>query len=167
MLPLKAAFLIVTFVPFTEYSPLQPLVIEKPPGTVKLAVQPLTLFPELFVMVSSAVPHFLPFSSQELPAFHENENPLAETEEDCGRELAGVLETAGVFELTGAFELDELPGFCAVLEPGVLLELGVFAELGTLLELGSELTAALELGGISDPEELCKLLSFEDNDPVE
>lgn len=161
MPPLKAAFLIVTFMPFTEYSPLQPLVIEKPLGTVKLAVQPLTLFPELFVIVSSAVPHFLPFSSHEFPVFHENENPLAETDEDCGRELAGV------FELVGTFELDELPGFCEELEPCVLLELGIITKLAALLELGSELAVSLELGGISTAEELCGSLSVEVNDPVE
>lgn len=172
MLPLKPAFLIVTVVPFTEKSPLQPLVIEKPFGTVKLAVQPFTLFPELLVIVSSAVPHFFPFSSHEFPFFHENEKPLAETEEDCGPD-----ELAGALEITGVFELDEL--LCAELELGLLLELEIFTELAVLLEFGtfielaelpepgSESAAALESGGISNPEELCKLLSFEVNDPAE
>lgn len=109
------------------------------------------LLPELFVMVSSAVPHFLPPSLQVFPLFHENVIPLVGTL-DVFEEL---LEPEGV--LCGVLELDGL--LCEVLElealdeppaPGVLEEL---PEPDELLELGgfSVLDVSDGSDGISEP----------------
>ena len=142
ILPLKSALVTVTVVPLTLYLPLQPLDIAKPFGTENFAVQPFMLFPELLVMVSSAVPHFLPPSSHVFPAFHEKEMPLVGTVcEPVPEEL---------FELEEELlELDEeLPELEWLEELDELLEPDDPPELDVLLVLDG--LSALELSDGSD-----------------
>lgn len=128
------------------------MVIAKPLGTENFAVQPFMLLPELFVMVSSAVPHFFPPSLQVFPLFHENVIPLVGT----------LCELCGVLELDVTTELEVLEPE-AVLEEALELEaldeppvLDVPEELpkpDELLELGglSVLDVSEESDGISEP----------------
>ena len=93
-------------------------------------------FPELLVIVSSAVPHFFPPSSQVFPAFHEKLMPPVVTELDALPEFE---------ELDVPDVLEELP---------VLDTLEELPELGTLEELSElnvpeEPPVLEELGGIS------------------
>lgn len=70
----------VTVVPLTLKLPLQPLEMAKPLGTENFAVHPSIFLPELFEIVSSAVPHFLPPSLHVFPIFHEQAIPPVGTE---------------------------------------------------------------------------------------
>lgn len=143
ILPLKSALVTVTVVPLTLYLPLQPLDIAKPLGTENFAVQPFMLLPELLVIVSSAVPHFLPPSSHVFPAFHEKEMPLVGTgREPVLDELFELEEELPELEwLDELLELDDPPGLDVLLELDELLE---FDELSVLeLSDGSD--------GISEP----------------
>ena len=122
--------------------------IAKPFGTENFAVQPFMLLPELLVIVSSAVPHFLPPSSHVFPAFHEKEMPLVGT--DCEPVFDELFELEE--EL---FELDEeLPELEWLEELDELLELDDPPELDVLLVLDelleSDELSALELSDGSD-----------------
>ena len=95
--------------------PLQPLDMAKPLGTENFAVQPFMPFPELLVIVSSAVPHFLPLSSQVFPAFQEKIMPPVETEDAGLEELSEFDELDVLFvpdtleKLSGPDELEPPP----------------------------------------------------------
>ena len=82
----------------------------KPLGTENFAVQLFIFFPELFVMVSSAVPHFFPPSSHVFPTFHEKPMPPVGTEDagfDMLPEFDGLDALFVLDVLEELFELDE------------------------------------------------------------
>ena len=135
---MKSALVTVTVVPLTLYLPLQPLDIANPFGTENFAVQPFMLLPELLVIVSSAVPHFLPPSSHVFPAFHEKEMPLVGT--DCEPVLNELFELEEELleleeelpELEWLEELDDPPELDVLLMLDELLELEELGELSAL-----------------------------------
>lgn len=107
-------------------------------------------FPELLVIVSSAVPHFLPPSLQVFPLFHEKDIPLVGTDETVLEELLELVELPELDELLVLDVLEELPELD---EPPVLDVPEELPEPEELLEQGvlSVLDVSDEYDGISEP----------------
>ena len=87
-------------------------------------------FPELLVIVSSAVPHFFPPSSQVFPAFHEKLMPPVGTELDALPEFDEPDELEELLVLDTLEELPELGTLEELSEPDVPEEPPVLEELG-------------------------------------